>query len=64
MLLDKSLDTYSECDKVLLVEDFNTEISDQSIESFLYINELFNIVKKRNLFQKYAKSKLHRSFIN
>ena len=64
MLLDKSLDTYSKCDKVLLVEDFNTEISDQRIESFLYINELFNIVKKGNLFQKYAKSKLHRSFIN
>ena len=64
MLLDKSLDTYSKCDKVLLVEDFNTEISDQRIESFLYINELFNIVKKGNLFQKYVKSKLHRSFIN
>ena len=26
MLLDKGLDTYSKCDKVLLVEDFNTEI--------------------------------------
>ena len=64
MLLNKSLDTYSKCDKFLLVEDFNTEISDQRIESFLYINELCNIVKKGNLFQKYAKSKLHRSFIN
>ena len=64
MLLNKSLDTYSKCDKFLLVEDFNTEISDQRIESFLYINELFNIVKKGNLFQKYVKSKLHRSFIN
>ena len=32
MLLDKGLDTYSKCDKVLLVEDFNTEILDQRIE--------------------------------
>ena len=64
MLLDKGLDTYSKCDKVLLVEDFNTEILDQRIESFLYINELCNIVKKGNLFQNYAKSTLHRSFIN
>ena len=33
--LDKVLDTYSRHDKVLLVRDFNAEISEQRIESFL-----------------------------
>ena len=38
--IDKALDTYSRYDKVLLVGDFNTEISEQCIESFLYMHEL------------------------
>ena len=35
--LDKALDTYSRYDKVLLVGNFNTEISEQRLESFIYI---------------------------
>ena len=35
--LDKTLYAYSKFDKILLVGDFNTEISEQRIKSFLYI---------------------------
>ena len=41
--LDKAIDTYSRYDKVLLVGDFNTEISEQRIESFLYTHTNFVI---------------------
>ena len=34
--LDKSLDSYSNYEKVFLVGDFNTEITENYIESFLY----------------------------
>ena len=49
--LDKALDTYSRYDKVLLVGDFNTEISEQRIESFLYMHELCNLVKEKTCFK-------------
>ena len=38
--LDKALDSYSNYEKVLLVGDFNTEITEHYIESFLYKHEL------------------------
>ena len=40
---DKALDTYSKYDKVLLVGDFNTEILEKRIESFLYMHERCNL---------------------
>ena len=43
--LDKALDIYSKYDKVLFVGDFNTEIVEQHIESFLYMHELCDLVK-------------------
>ena len=45
--LDKAVDTYSKNDKVLLLGDFNTEIS----ESFLYTPELCNLVKEKTCFK-------------
>ena len=49
--LDKALDTYSRYDKVLLVGDFNTEISEQRIESFLFMHEPCNLVKEKTCFK-------------
>ena len=49
--LDKSPDTYSNYVKVLLVGDFNTEITEHYIESFLYEHELSNLVKEKTLFK-------------
>ena len=49
--LDKTLHTYSRYDKVLLVGDFNTEISEQRIEPFLYMHELCNLVKEKTCFK-------------
>ena len=49
--IDKALHTYSRYDKVLLVGDFNTEISEQCIESFLYMYELCNLVKEKTCFK-------------
>ena len=49
--LDKAFDTYSSYDKVLLVEDFNTEISEQRIEFFLYTHEICNLVKEKTYFK-------------
>ena len=49
--LDKAIDTYSRYDKVLLVGDFNTEISEQRIESFLYTHELCNLIKEKTCFK-------------
>ena len=49
--LDKAPDTYSKYDKVLLMGDFNTEISEQRIESFLYMHELCNLVKEKTPFK-------------
>ena len=51
---DEALDTYSRYDKVLLVGDFNTEILETRIESFLYMHELCNLVKVKT-FSKICK---------
>ena len=49
--LDKALDSYSNYEKVLLVRDFITEITEHYIESFLYEHELSNLVKEKTCFQ-------------
>ena len=35
----------------MLVGDFNTEISGKRIESFLYMHELWNLVKEKTCFK-------------
>ena len=37
----------SKYDKVLLLGDFNTEISEQRIKPFLYMHELSNLVNRK-----------------
>ena len=49
--LDEALDTYSNYEKVLLVGDFNTEITEHYMESFLYEHELSNLVKEKTCFK-------------
>ena len=49
--LDEAFDTYSKYDKVLLIGDFNIEISEQRTESFLYMHELCNLVKEKTCFK-------------
>ena len=51
-IIDKALDTYINFDRVLLVGDFNTEISENAMDTFLYQRDLRYPVKKYNLFQK------------
>ena len=43
--LGKALDTYSNYEKVLVVGNFNTEITEHYIASFLYKHALSNLVK-------------------
>ena len=45
--LHKALYTYGKCDKVLPVGDFNRKITEQRIESFLYMHELCNLLKEK-----------------
>ena len=49
--LDKSLDTYSNYEKKLLVGDFNAQTTDQYLSSFLYQHELSIIVKESMCFK-------------
>ena len=49
--LDKALDTYSNYEKVLLIGDFNAEITEHYIETFLYEHELSNFVKEKTCFK-------------
>ena len=49
--LDKAFDTFSKHDKVLLIADFNIRVSEQGIESFLYMHELCNLVKEKTYFR-------------
>ena len=49
--LDKALDTYSNYQKVLLIGDFNIEIAEHYIESFLYEYELSNLVREKTCFK-------------
>ena len=50
--LDKAFDTYCSYEKRLFIGDFNTEISEPRIDSFVYEYELHNLVK------------MYRSYIN
>ena len=49
--LDKALDTYSNYEKVLLVGDFNTDVTVHYIKSFLYEHELSNLIKEKTCFK-------------
>ena len=49
--LNKTLDTYSNYKKVLLVGDFKIEITEHYIDSFLYEHELSNLVKEKTCFK-------------
>ena len=49
--LDKSLDTYSNYEKNLLVGDFNAQTTYQYSSSFLYQHELSSIVKESTCFK-------------
>ena len=49
--LDKRFDTYSSYEKLLLMEDFNTEKSGSCIDSFIYEHELHNLVKEKTSFK-------------
>ena len=44
--LNRSLDTYINYEKILLVGDFNAHTTDQYLSSFLYQHELSSIVKE------------------
>ena len=52
IILINSLLSYSNYEKVLLVEDFNTKITEHYIESFLYEHALSNLVKEKTCFKK------------
>ena len=45
--VDKALDMYSYYDKILLTGDFNAEIHDDYLQSFLYQHELKSLVKEK-----------------
>ena len=49
--LDKRFDTYSSYEKLLLMEDFNTETSASRIDSIIYEYELHNLVKEKTSFK-------------
>ena len=49
--LDKSLDTYSDYEKSLIIGDFNAQATDQYLSSFLYQHELSSIVKESTCFK-------------
>ena len=61
--LDKALGTCSNCEKVLLVADFNT-YNRAFNKTFLYEQKLSNLVKKKTCFKTLKKIKLHRPFTN
>ena len=45
--LDKAIDVYSHYEKVLLLGNFNAEISEFCLDFFLYQHELKNLVKEK-----------------
>ena len=49
--LDKAFDTYSSYKKRLLIGDFKTETSEPRIDSFIYQNDLQNLVKEKTCFK-------------
>ena len=50
-IVDKALDMYSYYDKILLTGDFNAEIHDNYLQSFLYQHELKSLVKEKTCFK-------------
>ena len=49
--LEKALDMHSYYDKILSTGDFNTEIHDHYLESFLYQHKLKSLVKEKTCFK-------------
>ena len=49
--LDKALDCYSSCGRIVLIGDFNSEDHETSMETFLYQHNLTNIVKEGACFK-------------
>ena len=49
--LDKALDCYSSYDRMVLIGDFNSEDHETCMETFLYQNNLTNIVKEGTCFK-------------
>ena len=49
--LDKAFGTYRSYEKLLLIGDFNTETSEPRINSFVYEQELHNLVKEKTYFK-------------
>ena len=49
--LDKVLDAYCQYDKILLSGDFNYEISEVCLDSFLYQRDLKNLLKEKTCFK-------------
>ena len=49
--LDKTIDVYSHYAKFLLVGDFNAEILEFCLDSFLYQQELKNLLKEKTCFK-------------
>ena len=49
--LDKALDIYSNYEKVLLTGDFNSEITEPCIDSFLYQYDMTSLVKEKTCFK-------------
>ena len=48
-ILDKTLDVYSNYKNVLLVGDFNAQIGEKHLDTFLYQHELASINKERHV---------------
>ena len=49
--LDKTINVYGQYENVLLKEDFNAEISEFCLGSFLYQHELKDLVKEKTCFK-------------
>ena len=49
--LDKALDIYSNYEKVLLTGDFNSEITEPCMDSFLYQHDMTSLVKEKACFK-------------
>ena len=55
--IDKTLDTYSSSDNVLLAENLNAEDDEPCLSSFLYQHDLYNLVKVGTCFKHSSKPK-------
>ena len=51
--LDKAIDTYSNYDRVSLADDFNAEISENVMDTFLHQHNLKKPCERSNLIQKF-----------